>query len=794
MFCRLRLCLLVVFSLVFGVATSLVAQIASPVPGDGCAVHSDRQTHTLTGSVVDASGARVPSATVKVSCGAYSRATQTDASGAYALQLVPGAYVLEVDAEGFAASRERVVFDSADGQRNITLAVGSSNSSVTVSASIGYVAAESSVGTKTQTPLLETPQAISVVTQDQLAAQNVESVGAALRYSAGINGEAYGGADQRIDWYVVRGFTDTSPLLDGLSTYTYYTLLSPKLETSAAERVEILRGPSSTSYGATSPGGVINVISKRPHAEPLYSLGLESGSFGRIEGFGDFGGAVVPSNKLLYRVNGFARGGGTQVDHVDDHGFYLAPALTWQPTEKTSLTLLTHQSLTDGGWTLQYLPAVGTLSDASFGYLSRSLFTGDLGYDQYRRTEHGEGLILDHLFSDHVQAQINARFNHSGLLYKTLMGAGFEADGHTLDRYLFGAQAQLNNFVSDSHVEWDMHRGALRQVLLGGFNYLQSNDTWQENDGSDSVPLDVLHPDYRQTFVVPAPDYSTADGVKQTSVYLQDQLRWKRLGVTLNGREDWARVFEQDRIEDTYTSQLPSRFTGRTGVTYDIAQSLVPYFSYTTSFLPTHGLSFDGESFKPTTSRQFETGVKYKPTALNALFTIAAYNLTEQNVTTIDPNHPNFSVQTGEIRVRGLELESKLSLPGGIDATASYSYQSPEVTKSNDLDLGKAPINVPRNLANGWLDKTVHGGRWNNVGLGGGVRFTGYRWGDTYNTLGVPKNTLVDLAAHYSLQHWSISGNVTNLVGTRYVATCENTSRCVYGQSRSTFAKVNYQW
>jgi iron complex outermembrane recepter protein len=772
----------------------LAEQGVTLVSSDGCTVRTDRPVHTLSGSVADTTGARVPSATVKVTCGTYSRTTETDANGIYALQASPGSYVLEVVAEGFATSRQTLAFDSSDGQRNITLTVGSSDSTITVSASAGYVASDSSVGTKTQTSLLETPQAISVITEDQLTSQNVESVGAALRYSAGINGEAYGGADQRIDWYVVRGFTDTASLLDGLSTYTYYTLLSPKLETSAAERVEVLRGPSSTSYGATSPGGVINIISKRPHVEPLYSVGLESGSFGRVEGLGDLGGSLGGSDRLLYRVNGFARGGGTQVNHVDDHAFYLAPALTWQPAEKTSVTLLTHQSLTNGGWTLQYLPAVGTLSDASFGYLSPSLFTGDLGYDQYRRTEHAEGLILDHLFSNSVRAQVNARFNHSGLLYKTLMGAGFEADGHTLDRYVFGAQAQLNNFVSDSHVEWSMHRGSLQQALLAGFNYLQSNDTWQENDGINSVPLDLLQPNYRQTFVIPAPDYSTADGVKQTSVYLQDQLRWKRLGVTLNGREDWARVFEQDRIADTYTTQLPSRFTGRTGVTYDIAESLVPYFSYTTSFLPTHGLSFDGASFKPTTSRQFETGVKYKPATLNALFTLAAYNLTEQNVTTIDPNHPNFSVQTGEIRVRGLELESKLSLPGGIDATISYSYQSPEVTKSNDLDLGKAPINVPRNLANGWFDKTVHGGRWNNVGLGGGIRFTGYRWGDAYNTLGVPKNTLVDLAAHYTLNHWNVSANVTNLVGTRYIATCENTSRCVYGQSRSIFVRVNYQW
>ncbi len=169
--------------------------------------------------------------------------------------------------------------------------------------------------------------------------------------------------------------------------------------------------------------------------------------------------------------------------------------------------------------------------------------------------------------------------------------------------------------------------------------------------------------------------------------------------------------------------QTPSKFTYRTGLSYAATESVVPYFSYTTSFQPTSGTTFAGEVFKPLTAQQYEAGMRYQPTSFQALFSAAVYSLTEQNVTTIDPAHPNYQVQRGEVRSQGLELEAKTSLPGGLDGTASYTYTSPEITKSFDIDLHKAPLNTPRNMANLWLDKTLQTGRWKNLGAGGGVRF-----------------------------------------------------------------------
>lgn len=751
------------------------------------------QTAIVSGTVSDPSGSNVTVARITLRCGNTVKTVRTNASGSYSVTIPAGKYLLQVQAPGFALWEQQVSLDTAH-QENVILQIAKANSSVTVTAASGFVADDSATGSKTNTSLLQIPQSLTVETRDQLTTQNAENVGSALRYVAGVNGEVYGGSDQRVDWYVIRGFTDTFPLLDGLPTATYYTLLSPKLEVEDAERVEVLRGPSSSMYGQTTPGGVVNLVTKRPRAIPLRSLTFETGSFGRVQGDVDFSGTLDQRGHFLYRVTGFGRGGGTQVDHVDDNRYFLAPASTWQPSDKTSLTLLTHQSKDDGGWTFQYLPQIGTLTKADFGLIPRNMFTGDLNYNQYKRTEHAESAFVDHLFSNAVRGQLSARFVHSNVNFKNLMGAGLEDDGHTLDRYVFGGGAQMNQFVTDGHVGWTAKRGHLQQTLLAGFNYLQSNDTWVEIDGLDPVTLDLLHPNYRQTFDLPAPDFISADGIKQTGVYLQDQVQWRGLTLTLNGREDWAKTLSRVDPDPTPTSQSPSKFTYRTGLSYAVTESIVPYFSYTTSFQPSSGTTFDGQAFKPLTAQQYETGIRYKPTAVNALFSVAAYSLTEQNVTTLDPDHPNFNVQRGEVQSRGLEFEAKTTLPGGLNGTASYTYTSPEITKSNDLDLHKAPLNIPRNMANLWLDKTLHKGVWNNLGFGGGVRFLGKRWGDTYNTLQVPNNTLVDLMAHYSFSSWKVSANATNLGDRQYVATCENTSRCVYGQSRSVFANVSYQW
>jgi iron complex outermembrane receptor protein len=769
---------------------ALASSSSAQTPAPACI---SAPAQIVSGTVTDPTGAALASATVTLTCGQDASTVHTDSNGHFSARLNSSAALLQVQASGFALWQQQINPGNFAPQ-TIRLQIANANSSVTVSANTGFVADEASAGSKTPTDILQVPQALTIETRDQLTTQNAEDVGASLRYVPGVNGEAYGGSDQRVDWYVIRGFEDTFPLIDGMSTLTRYTLLSPKVEIEDSDSVEILRGPSSSMYGQTTPGGVVNIVTKRPRTTPLRSLTFETGSFGRVQGSGDFSGAFDPQHHFLYRLTGFARAGGTQVNYVDDNRYFLAPSFTWQPTKKTSLTLLTHLSKDDGGWTFQYLPLDGTITKSSFGIISPNMFIGDLGYNNYKRTEHSETAMLNHLFSDTVQTSLDARFTHSNVDFKNLMGAGLEADGHTLDRYVFGGNAQLNHFVSDGHIDWNVHRGHLQQSFLAGYNYMQSNDTWSEIDGVDPVTLDLLHPNYRQTFDLPAPDFISSDGVKQTGIYFQDQLRWNRLTVTLNGREDWASIWETI-IPSPISTVKANKFTYRTGIGYAVTDSIVPYFSYTTSFQPPSGNFEAGVTPNPLTAEQYEAGIRYKPNSFNALFSIAAFSLTEHNVATPDPNNPNFDVETGAVRSRGLEFEAKTTLPGGIDGTASYTYTSAENTQSNDPTiLDKAPLDVPRNMANLWADKTFQQGTLAHFGFGGGVRFVGKRFGDQQNEFQVPNNTLVDAVAHYNYRNFKLSANVTNLGNRRYVATCENETRCVYGGVRTVFANLNYHW
>ncbi len=279
------------------------------------------QSASMTGLITDPSGAAIQRARITLTNeGTHAiRKITSDNNGVYNVPHVPpGTYTMAVDAPGF-KHYEKMGIDVSSAQTlafDAHLQMGSASQSVIVSGR-SFVADASSVGSKTNLPLIQVPQSVSVETRDELTAQNAEDLGSALRYVAGVNGEVYGGNDQRVDYYVVRGFTDTFALIDGMPSYTYYTLLSPKLEVFDAERIEVLRGPSSSLYGQTTPGGVINFVTKRPQALPIRSLSIETGSFGRKQGSGDFSGAFDKGQHFLYRLTGFARNSGTQIQHVD---------------------------------------------------------------------------------------------------------------------------------------------------------------------------------------------------------------------------------------------------------------------------------------------------------------------------------------------------------------------------------------------------------------------------------------------------------------------------------------------
>ncbi|MGH6860330.1 MAG: TonB-dependent siderophore receptor, partial [Phyllobacterium sp.] len=219
----------------------------------------------------------------------------------------------------------------------------------------GYVAGRGATATKTDTPLIETPQSISVITSDQMNAQATDSLNSVLRYTPGASGNLYG-TDNRGLGIVLRGMSNANGVFyrDGLPLKESEFILFTGLDPYGAERYEILRGPASVLYGQAAPGGLINYVSKRPTDETIRDVSFTAGTYDRYEGRFDFSGPVSPDTDLTYRLVGLVRKSDTQIDFVKDDRIFIAPSLTWKPDDDTRLTVLANYQRDRSGWAMQY--------------------------------------------------------------------------------------------------------------------------------------------------------------------------------------------------------------------------------------------------------------------------------------------------------------------------------------------------------------------------------------------------------------------------------------------------------
>lgn len=661
----------------------------------------------------------------------------------------------------------------------------------------GYVATRSATGSKTDTPLVETPQSISVITADQMQAQAVQSVGQALRYTPGVIGEQYGGLDTTIDYYTVRGFPNQFPFVDGLPTETFFTLLAPAVDPYALERIDVLRGPASVLYGQNIPGGLINLVTKRPTDEPLHEVSFDVGSHGSVGGRFDLAGRATGDGTLLYRVTGEAGVTGSQVDFQTDKRFFIAPALTWKPSADTTFTLLSHFGYRNSSDPSVDLPAVGTLYPGPGGArIGTGTFDGEPDLNQTRRTEAAIGYEFEHRFSDAFTVRQNLRYTHVNLDKDVVGNAGLEDDLATIDRYAFSAKASADTFTIDNQAQFRFDTGALRHTALVGVDYIHSIDRWAENDATSVPSLNLYAPVYGGPITLGGVDYSVEHHLDQVGLYAQDQIRLGKLVATFGVREDWSSTDEYDRIAGaTDQGNDANRFTYRAGVVYLFDSGFAPYLSYSTSFQPGLGTTFDHSALKPTTGQSIEAGVKYQPPGGKSFAMLSVYNILQKNVVEPDFDHPdgNFVVQTGAQRVQGVELSGVADLGDGLSATAAYTYMDGEITESDQGFAGNRAQNVPRNMASVWLDKTFRQGPLKGFGLGGGVRYIGPQYGDQANSVKMPSTTLVDAAVHYDIDRWRFAVNVQNLFDRVYV-NCQSSNYCAYGLRRSVLGRATYQW
>lgn len=671
----------------------------------------------------------------------------------------------------------------------------------------GYLATRSATGTKTDTPLLETPQAISIVTRDQIQAQGAQTVMEALHYTPAVSLESYND-NAFFDAVKIRGF-DAPRYLDGLRIPTDSSAFAvPRIETYGLERIEVLKGPSSGLYGQSEPGGLLSMISKRPQARAHYEVNGTFGSFDRFQGAFDIGGPIDKNGEVLYRLVGLARQSDTQTNLVQDNRLFIAPSLTWRPSIDTSFTLLSHYQKIDNKGYQQYVPAEVTLFPNPAGRLSRSTYLGEPGHDRIVLEQSSVGYEFAHRFDNNLQFRQNLRYMEVSNDMVAMRGDAFVAP-RTFFRTPILVNTKANNLAIDNQLQADFRTGVLTHKVLAGFDYLNTRADNNSKFGAPISPIDVFNPVYGG----PLPPVSSLfqainfdSKLGQAGIYLQDQVKLDRWTLSLTGRQDWA---SNNVVSPSGFFPPPGKYqnsdsasTGRVGLNYLFDIGFAPYANYSTSFVPNAGATATGTTFKPTTGEGKEIGIKFMPRGTNLMFTAAVFDIQQNDVLTSNPSNPFYSVQTDSARVRGIEFELRGNVTREFEVVGGYSRLDPKVTSSIAGNTGKYLPNVNLDQASLWGKYTWYDGKLAGFGLGGGVRNVGENYGDSRNTIIIPSYTVFDAAISYDFAYMrpDLKGlraqvNVTNLADTYYVTSCQSgLPYCGLGLGRSVLGTLTYAW
>ncbi|NIY47990.1 ferrichrome porin FhuA [Cedecea colo] len=662
-------------------------------------------------------------------------------------------------------------------------------------------AKRTATATKTDTPIEKTPQSVSVVTREEMDTHQPESVKEALGYTPGITVSTRG-ASNTYDAVKIRGFgsVNQNNYLDGLKLQgDFYNevLIDPYM----LERVELMRGPTSVLYGKSSPGGIITMVSKRPTTEPLREVQFKMGTDNLYQTGFDFSDALDDAGVYSYRLTGVARSSDEQQRISKQKRYAIAPSFSWRPDDKTNFTFLANLQDTPETGYYGWLPKEGTVEPLPNGKRLGTDFNEGANNNTYSLSHKLVGYSFEHGFNDTFTVRQNLRYVESKTSQKSVYGVGVDpANGYMLKRSTVVDNEKLHNFAVDTQLESKFATSAVEHTLLTGVDFQQMRNDVNASFGYQAAEdLNLYDPVYGDYDFGSAAPYQQ-NKQKQTGLYVQDQAEWNKFVLTLGGRYDWLTQSTRSYQQVNYTERDDHQFTGRAGLNYLFDNGVSPYISYSESFEPNSGADFYGNTFKPSKGRQYEAGVKYVPKDMPVVITGAVYQLTKSDNLMSDPDasHNFASMQGGEIRARGVELEAKAALNANINVTASYTYTDAEYTKDTTLK-GNTPEQVPEHMASLWGDYTFNEGALSGLTLGTGGRFIGKSYGDPVNSFEVGSAAVMDAVVKYDLGRFGLNGssiavNVNNLLDREYVASCFQTYGCFWGAERQVVATATFRF
>ncbi|MFC4250425.1 TonB-dependent siderophore receptor [Sinimarinibacterium flocculans] len=664
-----------------------------------------------------------------------------------------------------------------------------------------YLADRASSATKADTPLVETPQSISVISAERLLDLGALTLQDALRYTAGVRSDAYG-FDSRGDFANIRG-TAYVPYRDGLrAQFGYYNNVRPDVY--ALQSVEVLRGPSSVLYGQGTSGGMVNVTSKRPQPAFAHELRAEFGEYARRQLALDTTGPLTGDGSLLYRLVALMRESDTQVDFVGSDRWFVAPSLSWHPTPWLSWTVLGNFQRDESGSSTAFLPWEGTVLPSRNGRIPTGRFVSEPDYDRYDTQQDAVTSLLRIDLGERWSLHQNLRYVDSGAVYRSLYPNVYVGDPYQLDpiqrrrvlRVTNASDTDARALTADHRLQGQWRWGPVEQTVLVGVD--ATDVRLREVAGTLSIPqiiqqgrFDLYEPVYGN-YIVPdtarVPDLE----LRQTGVYIQDQIRFgDRLILLLGARYDDASsesVGNTPPVENSETSL-------RAGLLYRFDAGWAPYVSYSESFEPVADFDADGNPFKPVRGEQIEAGVKFESADGGALFTLAAFDIEETN--RLAPGDtPAEQKQLGIAEIRGFEFEAMTRWFDALDLLLSYTYLDGHSDEGPNADEATRIQNIaalPRHSATAWL-------RWRfalfglpGFSIGGGARYTATLPSEG-GTVEVPAVTLFDAMAAWESEHWRIAVNGTNLEDESVLSICLERGDCFYGSRRNVVGSVAYRF
>lgn len=646
--------------------------------------------------------------------------------------------------------------------------------SVVGAAQSPYNPQDATGASRTDTPLRELPQAVRVLPRTLIEDIGATRLDQTIDYASGVSRlDNFGGL---WDNYAVRGFSGnensgTPYLVNGFVANRGYT--APR-DAATIERVEVLKGPTSSLYGIGEPGGTLNIVTRQPQFKPAQRYQLEAGNFDYQRVAADITGPL--GENLAGRLIAVTDHGGTGRDFVNSQRFLLAPSLTWALGPNT----LVHYS----GEVQRYSAPLdrGIVAvNGNLRALPRSRFLGEPNDGDTRIDSQSHQLGVEHEFAPGWQGRLNVAYRGGAMHGFSSDAHALAADGRTLLRQRRYRDYQSDDLSMQADVTGRFDTGPVGHTLLLGIDaYRFTSNQYQlrRNPSADApYAIDIYDPVYGQ---LPPTNLATQTDARErqtnVGVFVQDQLAFgERWRVQAGARFDSYRQTLHNRLRGAVTEQDQTAVSPRLGVTFLASDNLSLFANASRSFRPNSGIDAQGNGFSPERGRAVEAGVKFDSDDRRFGATLTAYSIHKRNVLTTDPADSSFLIAAGEARSRGLELDLSGSIGQHWRVTGNVALTDAEITADSRLPAGTPLRNIPRTSASAlaiYEDAAPVGQRY---GIGAGVRYVGKRAGDAVDSFMLPSHTLADVLAYWQAsRNVKVTFNVNNVFDRRYYASSYN--------------------